>query len=69
MNGLYNLKLTYKNEVNEDGKKLICKIDSIIFTLIDFKNEMNEIGNLTTLPQDIIKKISGEIETMLSVSI
>ena len=54
--GLYNLKLTYKNEVNEDGKKLICKIDSIIFTLIDFKNEMNEIGNLTTLPQDIIKR-------------
>jgi len=37
MTGLYNLKATYPQE-----EKLLCKIDSIILSLIDFKNSMNE---------------------------
>jgi hypothetical protein len=37
--GLYNLKKTYENG---GGEKICCKIDSIIFTLIDFKTEMNK---------------------------
>ena len=36
--GLYNLKKTYPEE-----KELICKIDSIILTLIDFKDSVSEI--------------------------
>ena len=35
--GLYNLKKTYPEE-----KKLLCKIDSIILTLIDFKSGVSE---------------------------
>jgi hypothetical protein len=72
VSGLYNLKLTYKNETNEDAKKLICKIDSIILIFIDLKDELGETTNnknCMAYPTDIIKKISGEIETMLSVSI
>ena len=37
MTGLYTLKSTYPEE-----KKLICKIDSIILSLIDFKNSVGE---------------------------
>jgi len=37
MMGLYNLKSTYPNE-----KMLLCKIDSIILSLIDFKNSLEE---------------------------
>ena len=37
MTGLYNLKTTYPQE-----EKLLCKIDSIILSIIDFKNSMNE---------------------------
>jgi hypothetical protein len=41
--GLYNLKKTYEySDANSDGGKLCYKIDSIIFTLIDFKTEMNK---------------------------
>ena len=40
--GLYNLKTTYKDsEIGSDGNKLMIKIDSIILTLIDFKEEIN----------------------------
>lgn len=35
--GLYNLKETYPGE-----KKVICQVDSIILTLIDFKANLNE---------------------------
>ena len=35
--GLYNLKTTYK-----DCSKITCKVDSIIITLIDFKDESQE---------------------------
>lgn len=38
--GLYNLKKTY--EKNDVESKLCYKIDSIIFTLIDFKTEMKK---------------------------
>ena len=38
MSGLYNLKKTYPEE-----KELICKIDSIILTLIDFKDSVGMI--------------------------
>ena len=40
--GLYNLKTTYK-----DCSKITCKVDSIIITLIDFKDESQEfISNI-----------------------
>ena len=35
--GLYNLKKTY-----DDYDQLVCKIDSIIFILIDFKNKISK---------------------------
>jgi len=38
MTGLYQLKKTYPTE-----KVLVCKIDSIIMALIDFKNSIGEI--------------------------
>ena len=37
MTGLYTLKKTYPTEA-----KLICKIDSIILSLIDFKKSIGE---------------------------
>jgi hypothetical protein len=37
MTGLYTLKKTYPTEA-----KLICKIDSIIMSLIDFKTSIGE---------------------------
>jgi len=41
--GLYQLKKTYANcETGSEGSKLCMKIDSIIFTLIDFKTEINK---------------------------
>jgi hypothetical protein len=41
--GLYNLKKTYSDcDKDSDGNKLCLKIDSIIFTLIDFKTEINK---------------------------
>jgi len=42
--GLYNLKEVYKGfeETNDSAKKLCCKIDSIILTLIDTKDEINK---------------------------
>jgi len=41
--GLYNLKKTYSDcEKESEGNKLCIKIDSIIFTLIDFKTEINK---------------------------
>ena len=40
--GLYNLKSTYKDsEKNSCGEKLCIKVDSIILTLIDLKCEIN----------------------------
>ena len=44
MTGLYTLKNTYPKE-----KKLICKIDSIIMSLIDFKKSIGE--KLETIPR------------------
>jgi hypothetical protein len=40
MFGLYNLKETYPNE-----RKMICQVDSIILTFIDFKTNLNELKN------------------------
>ena len=41
--GLYNLKHAYENDDDDDdARKLCCKIDSIILTLIDIKNEINQ---------------------------
>ena len=40
--GLYELKKTYDSETEAEGKKLCIKVDSIIFTLIDFKTEINK---------------------------
>lgn len=48
--GLYNLKTTYKtSEKGSDGEKLKLKIDSIILTLIDFKNEINDNEVINTI--------------------
>ena len=50
--GLYNLKTTYTNsEKGSDGEKLSIKIDSIILTLIDFKDEINDINVINTLSE------------------
>lgn len=50
--GLYNLKTTYKkSEKGSDGEKLSVKIDSIILTLIDFKNEVNNFNAINTLAE------------------
>ena len=50
--GLYNLKEAYKNlKDDEPAQQLCCKIDSIILTLIDTKNEINkEKPAPTTIP-------------------
>ena len=44
--GLYNLKKTYPEE-----KELICKIDSIILSMIDFKREYNSKNNTVIRPR------------------
>lgn len=41
--GLYNLKKTYEEEKDDESKKLKCKIDSIILTIIDLKEELSNI--------------------------
>tara|TARA_B110000444_G_scaffold258432_1_gene299379 strand:- start:908 stop:1492 length:585 start_codon:yes stop_codon:yes gene_type:complete len=41
INRLYNLKKTYKNDIN--NKKIIARIDSIILVLLDFKDRINKI--------------------------
>ena len=41
MSGLYKLKFTYPEE-----KELICKIDSIILAIIDFKSSLSEKLNV-----------------------
>lgn len=50
--GLYNLKTTYNNSTKgSDGEKLSIKIDSIILTLIDFKDEINDINIINTISE------------------
>jgi len=50
--GLYNLKTTYINSTKgSDGEMLSIKIDSIILTLIDFKDEVNDINVVNTMNQ------------------
>ena len=45
--GLYNLKKTYPEE-----KKLLCKIDSIILALIDFKSGVSEkLSTVSKIPR------------------
>ena len=46
--GLYNLKKTYP-----DCKKLKCRIDSIIMTLVDFKDKVNANMALVVAPVSI----------------
>ncbi len=45
--GLYNLKKTYP-----DFKKLTCRIDSIIMTLVDFKDKAKANLALWVIPQE-----------------
>ena len=57
--GLYNLKTTYKEcEKGSDGDKLAIKIDSIILTLIDFKQEVNQLASSTPKPTFKIRNLS-----------
>ena len=48
--GLYNLKMTYSDEMEHywsaDKKKIIATIDSIILTLFDFNKKMIELKTL-----------------------
>lgn len=55
--GLYNLKTAYSEcDKNTDGYKLCVKIDSIIFTLIDFKTEIsNPVRIQKKQPTDTFK--------------
>ena len=48
MIGLYNLKTTYP-----DYKEIRCKIDSIILTLIDFKENYNDKKKETVIKNEI----------------
>ena len=60
--GIYNLKKTYETEKDFEAEKLKCKIDSIIFTLIDVKQMF--IKDKTSISVDIknLKNtISGEL--------
>lgn len=66
--GLYRLKESYNNNINTDGEKLCCKIDSIILTLIDMKQEINK-KDPPSLPQMIhINKKIPSTSLMTSVS-
>lgn len=57
--GLYNLKTTYKfSEKGSNGDKLAIKIDSIILTLIDFKEEINQLASSTQKPTFKIRNLS-----------
>ena len=57
--GLYNLKTTYNNsEKGSDGEKLSIKIDSIILTMIDFKDEINDINVINTISKFRARTIS-----------
>ena len=49
--GLYNLKKTYPQEA-----KLLCKIDSIILSLIDFKDSLNKILEKSTYMKTILPR-------------
>ncbi len=60
INGLYNLKTTYILETNEDAKKLVCKIDSIILTLIDFKDELDRRDNTISRAKNVSIASNGE---------
>ena len=66
--GLYCLKESYNNHPNDGGEKLCCKIDSIILTLIDMKQEINK-KDPPSLPQMIhINKKNPSTSLMTSVS-
>ena len=54
MPGLYNLKKTYKNEI-----KIKAQIDSIILTMIDFKNETQIKKNTKTLFSQLLANPIG----------
>tara|TARA_Y100000389_G_scaffold173366_1_gene182497 strand:- start:202 stop:789 length:588 start_codon:yes stop_codon:yes gene_type:complete len=77
MQGLYNLKKTYQPDKDIEAEKLKCKIDSIIFTLIDVKQmftntnvSINESrNNNTSLSMDIRTKIKDTISKELAGSI
>jgi hypothetical protein len=57
--GLYNLKTTYKkSEKGSDGEKLSIKIDSIILTLIDFKNELSTNNSIPTFADFRLRALS-----------
>lgn len=54
--GLYNLKTTYKDSPKgSDGNKLMLKIDSIILTLIDLKEEINLSLNNNNINKTVFK--------------
>lgn len=67
--GLYNLKKSYYNPQDKDGQKLCCKIDSIILTLIDMKDEINKKNTVCfSIPKIINLKNKKLINTQIALS-
>jgi hypothetical protein len=84
--GLYNLKLTYignggdiSNNINninintisgESTRKLVCKIDSIILTLIDLKDDIlknSSISHPMEIQKQINNRLNNELNNMVSI--
>ena len=64
--GIYNLKKTYETEKDLEAEKLKCKIDSIIFTLIDVKQMFTKDN--TSVTDGIRPKTKNTISSELAGS-
>jgi len=63
--GLYILKETYNNQkvTVSDKTKIVAKIDSIILTLIDFKNKITTAGKQNDKKMDTLLTINNTIRS------
>ena len=63
--GLYVLKETYNKQTwtTSDKKKIIAKIDSIILTLIDFKDKISTITSKNDKKMDTLLTINKTIKS------
>ena len=60
--GLNNLKKTYK-----DCVEMVAKVDSIILTLLDFKERTNEIVRNKNQNQNQVRLMVGKVGTSFEV--
>tara|TARA_B110000046_G_scaffold6637_2_gene6960 strand:- start:584 stop:1099 length:516 start_codon:yes stop_codon:yes gene_type:complete len=60
--GLYNLKKTYEEEKDDESDKLKCKIDSIILTIIDLKEQISNM-RINSEPKGIRLYVPPETPT------